>query len=216
MFTVSKKQTGVTTVTKDLKQHWDTIFSDKKDRQLGWFEHDVSQTLGFLKNITINEDTAVFIAGAGTSSLANELAKTNCTLYLNDLSEQALTQLKQRLGSVNSHILCQDIAAELPLSNNIDIWLDRAVLHFLLSEQQVVGYFNNLKAAVKSGGYVLLAQFSKSGANRCAGLDVRQYDIAAMCHYLGDEFTLLHSEDYNFVNPFGQSRPYIYGLFRRQ
>lgn len=80
----------------------------------------------------------------------------------------------------------------------------------------VPSYFDNLKAAVKKGGYVLLAEFSKHGAKKCAGLDVHQYDQEEMQQRLGEEFQLITAEAFEFINPPGDSRPYIYGLFIRR
>jgi len=62
---------------------------------------------------------------------------------------------------------------------------------------------------------VLLAEFSKTGAPRCAGLDVHRYSADEMSERLGREFVLVESEDYTFVNPAGAPRPYVYALFQR-
>jgi hypothetical protein len=97
-----------------------------------------------------------------------------------------------------------------------EVWIDRAVLHFLLSEPEIGGYFSNLRAVLKPGGYVLLAEFSESGAPRCAGLEVHRYSVNEMARRLGEEFSLVKAEDFVFVSPAGAPRPYVYALFRRQ
>lgn len=36
----------------DLAEHWNQIFASKADKELGWYEGDVRQTLVFLDRIT--------------------------------------------------------------------------------------------------------------------------------------------------------------------
>lgn len=112
--------------------------------------------------------------------------------------------------------LHHDIASPLP--ENLppaDIWIDRAVLHFLLEEAEIKGYFANLHAVVRPGGSALLAEFPPTGAARCAGLDLQRYSLEEITERLGGEFELVKHEDYTYINPFGEPRPYIYALYRK-
>ena len=196
-------------------EHWDAVFSTGDDQQLGWYEHDVSQTLKFFKHLKLNANSQLFLAGAGTSNLVDELLKTGSHLILNDISSLALAQLKSRIGDGNYQMLQHDMGIPLKQVQSVDLWVDRAVLHFLLNESAIIQYFDNLKASVKSGGYVLLAEFSKAGVEECAGLPVHRYSVAEMQIRLGTAFTLIESEDYVFISPQGQERLYVYALFQR-
>lgn len=204
---------------KSKKEHWDDIFSVKQDTELGWFEDDCSQTLSFLNHIGISADSTLFLAGAGTSMLVDELLKTDASLVINDISAKALEKLSQRLNTAKCQYFHHDLG--LPFSKCfgkgflIDVWVDRAVLHFLLTEEQITHYFDNLRNTVKHGGYVLLAEFSDTGATHCAGLPIHQYSVDEMQKRLGEKFALINSKKYTFVNPFKQERPYIYALFKR-
>ena len=196
-------------------EHWDAVFSTGDDQQLGWYEHDVSQTLKFFKHLKLNANSQLFLAGAGTSNLVDELLKTGSHLILNDISSLALAQLKSRIGDGNYQMLQHDMGIPLKQVQSVDLWVDRAVLHFLLNESAIIQYFDNLKASVKSGGYVLLAEFSKAGVEECAGLPVHRYSVAEMQVRLGTAFPLIESEDYVFISPQGQERLYVYALFQR-
>lgn len=196
-------------------EHWDAVFSIGDDRQLGWYEHDVSQTLKFFKHLKLNADSQIFLAGAGTSSLVDELLKTGSHLILNDISALALAKLKSRVGDGNYQMLQHDLGMPLTQVQLVDLWVDRAVLHFLLDESAITQYFDNLKASVKSDGYVLLAEFSKAGVEECAGLPVHRYSLEEMQARLGKGFRLIESEDYVFISPHGQKRLYVYALFQR-
>lgn len=203
----------------DGARHWDTIFAAKEGPQLGWYERDVSQTLRFLDLVPGVGSATLFLPGAGTSLLVDDLLGRGATVVLNDISSEALRSLRQRIGDHQPRAiwLQHDIAQPLPAGvPACDVWIDRAVLHFLLSEPQIEEYFRNLRSVLKPGGHVLLAEFAACGAARCAGLDVHRYSAEEMASRLGPEFDLVRAEDFTFVNPAGDPRPYIYGLFRRK
>jgi SAM-dependent methyltransferase len=203
---------------EDLTRHWNQVFASKEDKALGWYEADVRQTLRFLDRIPGGPSGTAFLPGAGTSQLVDELASRGMALVLNDISDEALGRLKGRFGNGGEGLIwiCHDISKPLPTSTpQVDLWADRAVLHFLLDEADIDGYFRNLRTVLKPGGQVLLAEFSEDGAPRCAGLNVHRYTVEEMTRRLGPEFTLVKAEAYVFTNPAGAPRPYIYALFRR-
>ncbi|NOY14524.1 MAG: class I SAM-dependent methyltransferase, partial [Deltaproteobacteria bacterium] len=115
-------------------QHWNAIFSAKSDPELGWYESDASQTLKFFDLIPQRENATVFLPGAGTSVLVDELLVRGHALILNDISDEALITLKNRIGT-NDRLTWLHHDISKPLPDGIppaDVWIDRAVLHFLL------------------------------------------------------------------------------------
>ena len=199
-------------------QHWNTIFSAKTDPELGWYESNASQTLKFLDLIPQSQNPTVFLPGAGTSVLVDELLARGYKLILNDISDEALNKLRSRIG-MNDRLkwLHHDISNPLPDGiPQADIWIDRAVLHFLLEEADIQGYFTNLHSAIHAGGYVLLAEFSTAGAPKCAGLELHRYSVEEMTERMGGEFKLVKHEDYTFINPLGDPRPYTYALYKKR
>jgi len=198
-------------------EHWNAIFSTKTDPELGWYEKDASQTLKFLDEIPQREFATIFLPGAGTSVLVDELLARGHKLILNDISDKALDKLRNRIGKNNSFTwLHQNISK--PLSDDIPkvhIWIDRAVLHFLLEEADIQGYFANLQSTVNQGGYALLAEFSTTGSPKCAGLELHRYSIEEITRRMGSDFELIKHEEYTYVNPFGDARPYIYALYKK-
>jgi hypothetical protein len=199
--------------------HWDTIFSNTDDSYLGWYEKNASKTLELLDQIPEWKESTIFLPGAGTSVLIDELLHRGIRLVLNDISNEALRRVKDRLGDSGRDItwLCQDIAR--PIQNNkphVDIWIDRAVLHFLTDEADIVGYFENVKSTLKVGGYAIFAEFSKTGVPKCAGLPVCRYSLGELSDRLGREFELILHFDHIYLNPSGNPRPYVYALYQRE
>lgn len=200
-------------------QHWNNIFASKSDAELGWYESGAAQTLKFLDGIPPVELQTIFLPGAGTSVLVDELLSRGARLILNDISDEALNKLKQRITHDDDRLtwLHHDISKPLPANvPPCGVWIDRAVLHFLLDENDIAGYFANLHQTVQKGGYVLLAEFSTNGAAKCAGLELHRYSVDELSARLGNEFELVKQEDYTFINPFGDPRPYIYALYKRK
>jgi len=204
---------------KSSGHYWDTIFSGAEDSTLGWYEKDASKTFQLLDSIPDWEHSAILLPGAGTSVLIEELLARGARLVLNDISGEALDRVRKRLGKRERDIqwLNQDISQLIdPVLQDIDIWIDRAVLHFLLQEDEIAGYFENVKAALKAGGHVLFAEFSMEGASKCAGLQVHRYSIEELSQRLGSSFVLKDYFDHTYINPHGDKRPYLYALYQRQ
>ncbi|MCK5344987.1 MAG: class I SAM-dependent methyltransferase [Candidatus Heimdallarchaeota archaeon] len=203
---------------KSSSQHWDAIFSGTEDSKLGWYEKDASQTLELLNHISKWKNSTVFLPGAGTSVLIEELLSKGVKLVLNDISLEALNRVKSRLGDKCKEIiwLCQDIAQPIQDKiQDVDIWIDRGVLHFLTDENDIKGYFENVKSTLKVGGYAIFAEFSKTGVSKYAGLKIHRYSIEEISENLGSSFNIVSHFEYVYKNPSGDPIPFIYALYKR-
>ena len=199
------------------REHWDKIFSDTENSKLGWWENDTSKTFELLNMIPNWMSSKIFISGVGTSNLADALLEEKATLVLNDISQEALDKLKIRLALYEKQIewLCHDISKSIEPLVPVDIWIDRAVLHFFNNEADIEGYFNNVKSMLKIDGYAIFAEFSKTGAPKCAGLPLNRYSAKELSQRLGSSFELVNTFDHTFINPEGGERPYIYALYKK-
>lgn len=199
-------------------EHWDSVFSGSKDEELGWYEKDVSRTMGLLEQVPDWRKSVIFLPGAGTSLLIEELLSQGAGLVLNDISGTALNRVKNRLAGKSGIVwLCQDISRPLQtVIPAVGVWIDRAVLHFLTEESDISGYFANVRSALKTGGYAILAEFASNGAEKCAGLPVHRYSVEELTRRLGPGFRLMSHFDYTYVNCYGGQRPYIYALYKKE
>lgn len=198
-----------------LEEHWNDIFLKSKNEDLGWWEDDVSQTLKILDNININSESKIFLAGAGTSLLVDELVKKNSNLILNDISDVALEKLKSRLQNNTKFDFFKHDLSKRFIKDNIDVWIDRAVLHFLINEEDIKTYFINLNNNLNVGSFVLFAQFRIGASTSCASLNIKQYDTNEFSKRLGKNFKLILDEEYNYTNSSGGQREYIYALYQK-
>jgi SAM-dependent methyltransferase len=203
---------------KSSSNHWDAIFSGTEDIKLGWFEKNSAQTFELLNQIPEWKKSTIFLSGAGTSFIIEELLSHGVKLIINDISSVALNRVKSRLNDKgeNIHWLCQDIAQPIQtILPKAYIWIDRAVLHFLTDEDDINGYFNNVKSVLKTGGYAIFAEYSKTAVQKCAGLNLHQYSAEELSEKLGKSFKLISKFDFIYINPNGDPRSYIYTLYKK-
>lgn len=205
---------------KDLQSHWNTAYN-KEDQKLGWFEENPAQTMQLIESCKLETDAKILNVGVGTTTLIEALLDKGYTnLIANDISPVALKKLKDRILKSHGYTLnciADDLTNPTLLQNlePIDVWVDRAVLHFFLKEEEQRAYFNLIKNIVSKNGYVLIAVFSLDGAPKCCGLDLKRYNVEMLQNSLGADFQLIDSFNHTFINPFGGERPYIYTLFKR-
>jgi hypothetical protein len=135
-----------------------------------------------------------------------------------DISNTALNILKNRLTS-NQKIqtIVDDLThpIELKTMPPVDLWHDRAVLHFFITEEDQNTYFELLKSKIKPNGHVILAAFNLDGATKCSGLPIKQYDANSLTEKLGNNFSLIDHFNYTYTMPNGNTREYIYTLFKK-
>ncbi len=204
-----------------MKEHWDEIYDALDADELTWYEEIPEPSIKLLSQCHINKDEPVLDVGAGASTFIDYLIDQGFSnIIAADISEIALSKLKERLGKEKASRvkwIVDDITepAHIQDLRDIALWHDRAVLHFLLEENQRRVYLSVLKKAVKKGGYVIIAAFSLEGAKKCTGLEVRNYDQNMLAEFLGKDFTLLDHFDYTYHTPSGVPRPYVYTLFQR-
>ncbi len=204
-----------------MKDHWDTVYASKPVEQLGWYEDVPFPSLKMLGECTLAHDDPILDIGAGASTFIDCLIEKGFrNIIAADISEVALSRLKDRLGEKASQVRCvvDDVTKPTTLADlqNIALWHDRALLHFLLEERQREAYLSTLKQVLRPGGYVIVAAFSLKGVKKCSGLDVRNYDRRMLVDFLEEDFALIDCSEYTYNTPWGESRPYIAVCMQRK
>jgi len=205
----------------NFEEHWNNAYLKTPTVSLGWYEVNPKQSINLINECNLPEDALIFNAGAGSTTLINKLLECGYSnIIVNDIAASALTDLKNGLASHKNkkvQFIVDDLTKPIELLNlkNVDLWHDRAVLHFFTEESQQIAYFNLIKKVVKVDGFVILAEFNLEGAKKCCGLDVVNYNVEMFQSKLGADFELLKSFDYTYIQPSGNKREYVYSLFKR-
>ena len=97
-----------------------------------------------------------------------------------------------------------------------DCWHDRAMLHFLVLDDERDAYLRTLHSAVAPAGFVILATFAPDGPPTCSGLPVVRYSEDDLVSILGDTFDVLETRREEHTTPRGAHQPFtwIAGRFR--
>lgn len=151
-----------------LKTHWNNAHSAKGITQQSWYEDLPEPSLTLIRQLNLSRYAEIVTVGTGSSTLIEQLLEDGFqNITVNDISEKALELLRHELGKEECNVewMLDDLTAptllrDLPL---IDLWHDRAVLHFFTTEKDQLTYFNLLKQKVKPKGYVIFGVFAKGG-----------------------------------------------------
>lgn len=200
------------------KDHWEKVYSSKRNESLGWYAPHLRISLAWLKSLELAAHAPIIDVGGGASTLVGDLLESGYrSLTVLDISETALASAKARLGAKAEWVtwLSGDIlSVQLP-ANQYELWHDRAVFHFLTEPEQQQKYRNNLLKALKPGGHLIIGAFAPEAPPKCSGLPVQRYDRGHLASTLGAEFELVqHTKDLH-ITPSGVEQMYLYCLFRR-
>jgi cyclopropane fatty-acyl-phospholipid synthase-like methyltransferase len=204
----------------DYKQHWNKAYARVDESKLGWYEDDVSPSMRLIQKANVGPASRLLSVGAGSTTLIDTLLEHGYTnLLATDISEVALQSLKNRIGKQRNKVewIVDDLTDATLLNEieSVDLWVDRAVLHFFTEEDDQKTYFELLKKLVHKYGYVIMAEFNLASAEKCSGLPVHRYDVSKLQEKLGEDFNLITSFDHDYTMPSGDLRTYIYTLFQR-
>ena len=204
-----------------LKDHWNKKYTDTQITQLGWYESKSIPSIQLIENCEIPKYSLIADIGSGATTLISTLLELGYqNIYAVDISEAALEKAKTLLGKEQStqiHWHVDDITnpSALLQLQNVAVWHDRAVFHFLTEDKDRHTYHSLVQNTVMSGGFVIMATFALNGAGMCSGLPVQRYSVKNLRDFLGARFKLIESLDYTYQMPSGDLRPYIYARFQK-
>lgn len=196
--------------------HWDTIFG-RDDQSLSWFEASPDVSLELLLDDTVALRSVIDV-GAGRSLVVDRLLDRGVEdITLLDLSARALADVRARLGERGTSVrmLATDVLEWWP-DRTWDAWHDRAVLHFLVDDEDRRTYVARATAAVAPGGLAVIASFAPDGPSTCSGLPVHRTDADHLAAEFTDSFELVTSRDERHITPGGAEQHFVWVVLRRR
>ena len=191
--------------------HWDAAYKTRGVTELSWFQTEPAVSLALIELPGVARDAAVIDIGGGASSLVDHLVEQGFNdLSVLDISETALDVARQRLEpSAQVSWLHQDLLSWRP-SRRFELWHDRAVFHFLVSDEDRHAYLDTLRAAIAPGGALILATFAEDGPEYCSGLPVARYSAIDLGSVLGEGFALVETRREVHITPGGATQPFTW------
>lgn len=203
----------------DRHAHWETIHRERARDAVSWYRPHLDTSLQLIEQLAADRALSIIDVGAGQSTLVDDLLLRGYgKLTVLEISPAAIEAARRRLGDRGGIVrwLAGDVT-QIELEPGVyDVWHDRALFHFLISEAGRAAYIRQVSRAVKPGGHLILGTFAIGGPTKCSGLDVVRYDAAALQKEFGDAFRMVAIAEENHVTPSGAVQPFLYCCLRRQ
>ncbi|MBA3533003.1 MAG: class I SAM-dependent methyltransferase [Ardenticatenales bacterium] len=200
------------------KEHWEQVYTTKATDAVSWFQPHAALSLRLIRESGAGSDAAIIDVGGGASTLVDDLLANGYTdVTVLDLSAKALVAAQQRLGALAVQVqwIEADITTVSLPPQHFDLWHDRAVFHFLTTEEARAAYVRTVLHTVKPGGHVIIATFAEDGPTQCSGLPVMRYRPDELHAEFGEPFSLLKHEKETHQTPFGTVQQFTYCYCRK-
>ena len=200
----------------DRTSHWNRAYGSKKPNEVSWFQSSPDESMGYIRRLS-DRSARIVDVGGGASVLVDALLDAGYSRpVVLDVSATGLEYARTRLGQRAPLVdwVVGDVT-KAPTVPEVDLWHDRAVLHFLteLADQQA--YARLAAKTVRHAGYAVIATFAPDGPERCSGLPVQRHDGASIARLLGPDFELLDEERNVHRAPSGAEQRFCWSLLRR-
>ncbi len=200
------------------KEHWEKVYTTKSSTEVSWFQEHAKLSLKLIRDAKIPHSASIIDVGGGASTLVDDLLASGYGhLTVLDLSGAAIATAKARLGHAAIRVSWFEaniLSAELP-AGAYDVWHDRAVFHFLTTDEERYVYVKQVLRAVKPGGLVIVATFAEDGPTQCSGLPVSRYSASELHAQFGELFLLLGHEEETHHTPAGNEQKFVYCFCRK-
>jgi 2-polyprenyl-3-methyl-5-hydroxy-6-metoxy-1,4-benzoquinol methylase len=174
--------------------------------------------LRYVAQAAANKDVAIIDVGGGESTLVDDLVGEGYRdVTVLDISARALEVARQRLGPQGAQVKWKTaniLEVDLP-GATYDIWHDRAVFHFLTSDEERQRYVSQVLKSLKPGGFAIVGTFGPEGPESCSGLKVSRYAPSELHGAFGEPFQLLGSSVEQHTTPWGVPQQFVYCYCRR-
>lgn len=197
----------------DARAHWEKVYRGKPPDAFSWYRPHLETSLDLIERAAAGHLASIIDVGGGESTLVDDLLTRgyhNVTVL--DISPTALEVSKARLGPRAERVqwIAGDVNKAGLAPQSYDVWHDRAVFHFLTSDDERMAYVRQVARAVKPGGHVIVSTFGPEGPQKCSGLDVVRYDAGSLHDQFGGRFRLMESRKELHRTPFGTTQQFLY------
>lgn len=210
--------TGNPEESGQIRQHWDAKYRSSPFEGLSWYQRVPQESLRLIEMAGIACDAPVIDAGGGASLLAETLVQLGyMDVTVVDCSLAALDEARDRMGASASGVswICGDIRTFRSLKK-FSLWHDRAVFHFMTSEDDRRRYLESLDACLAEDGVAIIGTFATNGPERCSGLPVQRYDAELISSVFLPNFELVSACDAQHYTPNGSTQEFVWFSFRRR
>lgn len=200
------------------KEHWEDVWTRKKSDEVSWYQEEPKTSLALILSTNPSREAHIIDVGGGDSHLVDKLLELDFeNITVLDISAKALKRAKERLQEKADIVnwIESDIR-KYDSKDKYNIWHDRAMLHFLTSEEDMQNYVELIRKYVKDEGYLIVSCFSTRGPMMCSGLDTKQYSEESMKKLFSEGFEHIKSFEEEHITPHKTNQMFIYNIFRKR
>jgi 2-polyprenyl-3-methyl-5-hydroxy-6-metoxy-1,4-benzoquinol methylase len=204
-------------MTDPSANHWADVYERKAPEEVSWYEEQPTRSLDLVRTSGVARDAPIIDVGGGTSALAAALvAEGYSDVTVADISPSAIDRAEKRAGSLADRInfVLADVR-DHDFDRPVEIWHDRAVYHFMVTEDDRDGYLSTLRKTLRPGGHLLVATFGLEGPEQCSGLPTCRYDAPTLAAALGGGFSEVASGIEVHRTPGGTPQQFLFAHFLR-
>jgi trans-aconitate methyltransferase len=197
--------------------YWDAAYAQGDDTR-SWFEKHPGMSLRMLDSAGVSATDALIDVGGGASCLTGALLYHGFgDLTVLDISAAGMHHAQESLGSGTNqaHWLTADILSWRP-QRYYRAWHDRAVFHFLTTDEHRQQYLHTLDTATAAGAIAVFGCFAPDGPQHCSGLPMARYSPAQLARQIGTKWLLISQDREEHITPAGTTQPFTWIALRRQ
>lgn len=199
------------------KSHWETVYETKSADAVSWYAPHLKTSLAYIRRTGLPLAASIIDVGGGEATLVDDLlAASYKHVSVLDISGKALDVCRKRLGPNAENVgwIPADVLTHPFRARAFDVWHDRAVFHFLTSEEDRQRYVRQVARALRPGGYAIVGTFGPEGPQQCSGLPVARYAPDELHGEFGPRFTLVESSTDQHTTPWGTQQQFVYCFCR--
>ena len=196
--------------------HWQRIYQTRSATEVSWYEPVPQASLDQIRATGLAVSTSIIDVGGGASQLVDHLLNTGYSdVTVLDIAPAALQRARARLGAAATRVnwIAADVTSFRP-RQRYDLWHDRALFHFLVTQAERQKYLSVLTAALAPKGHLILATFGPQGPTRCSGLPIRRYSEEDLGALLGPSFQLRRHGLENHRTPTGREQQFLWSWWQ--
>jgi hypothetical protein len=124
---------------------------------------------------------------------------------------------RDRLGARASRVrwMVSDICVAELEPNSVDLWHDRAVLHFLTDPDDALCYVRVANQAIAVGGHAIIGGFASDGPQQCSRLPVVRRDPEQIAALFAERFSLVGARREMHSTPRGAPQSFAYAVLQK-
>lgn len=203
-------------MTHELRDHWDRAYA-LGDHTRSWFQEEAAPSVAAFDAAGVTPADSVIDVGGGASRLVEgllDLGFDDVTVL--DVSPAAIQIARTRAGLRAARVtwLVTDLLEWIP-TRTYAVWHDRAVLHFLVTDEDQRRYAAALDRATEPGSVAVIAGFAPDGPTQCSGLPTARHDEVSLAALVGPKWELASSGREVHRTPNDAEQSFLWTTFHR-